>query len=129
MKHRINANMTTTLLVGASIIGVNQATILSVSSATDARFEQVDARFEQVDARFEQVDARFEQVDARFERMDRRLDHMENRFVVRFERLESQFNEMSAGIARIEGMIQASHGRKPAAGQASALPSLAKTES
>ena len=115
MKHRINANMTTTLLVGASIIGVNQATILSVSSATDARFEQVDARFEQV--------------DARFERMDRRLDHMENRFVVRFERLESQFNEMSAGIARIEGMIQASHGRKPAAGQASALPSLAKTES
>ena len=36
MKKKINANMTTTLLVGASIIGVNQATILSVSSATDA---------------------------------------------------------------------------------------------
>ena len=103
MKHKINANMTTTLLVGASIIGANQATILSVSSATDARFEQVDARFEQVDTRFEQV-------DDRFERIDRRLDHMEARFVVRFERLESQFHEVSTSIARIEGMIQASHG-------------------
>ena len=92
MKHKINANMTTTLLVGASIIGVNQATILSVSSATDARFEQVDARFE---------------------RMDRRLERMDARFVVRFERLGSQFNEMGATIARIEGMIQASHGRGP----------------
>ncbi len=99
MKHKINANMTTTLLVGASIIGVNQATILSVSSATDARFEQVDARFEQV--------------DARFERMDRRLERMDARFVVRFERLGPQFNEMGATIARIEGMIQASHGRGP----------------
>ena len=96
MKHKINANMTTTLLVGASIIGVNQATILSVSSATDARFEQVDTRFEQV--------------DDRFERIDRRLDHMEARFVIRFERLESQFHEVSTSIARIEGMIQASHG-------------------
>ena len=115
MKHKINANMTTTLLVGASIIGVNQATILSVSSATDARFEQVDARFEQV--------------DARFERMDRRLDHMEARFVARLERLESQFNEMSTSIARIEGMIQASHGQKRIAGQPSALPSAPQAES
>ncbi len=115
MKHKINANMTTTLLVGASIIGVNQATILSVSSATDARFEQVDARFEQV--------------DARFERMDRRLDHMEARFVVRFERLESQFNEMNTSIARIEGMIQASHGRNPAAEKSPERPPLSQAES
>ena len=115
MKHKINANMTTTLLVGASIIGVNQATILSVSSATDARFEQVDARFEQV--------------DARFERMDRRLDHMEARFVVRFERLESQFNEMSTSIARIEGMIQASHGQKRTTEHPSAPRSAPQAES
>ncbi|MXY05522.1 MAG: hypothetical protein F4171_09945 [Gammaproteobacteria bacterium] len=115
MKHKINANMTTTLLVGASIIGVNQATILSVSSATDARFEQVDARFEQV--------------DARFERIDRRLDHMEARFVVRFERLESQFNEMSTSIARIEGMIQASHGPKRTTEHPAALPSAPQAES
>ena len=89
MRYQFVTLIATTLLVGASVIGVNLTIV-------DARFGQVDARFAQVDARFAQVEARLDRLEARMERMERRMD--------------DQFRDMAAGIARLEGLIQGLHG-------------------
>ncbi len=99
MRFKIDPNITTTLLVGATIIGVTQTTISAASAATDARFERIDAR---IDARLEKMDAR---IDARFEKMDARFEKMD----ARLEKMDSRIDDVAAGIARLEGLIQGFH--------------------
>ena len=122
MRFKIDPNITTTLLVGATIIGVTQTTIYAASAATDARFERIDARLERIDARFERIDARFEKMDARiherFERMDARIDarfeRMDARIDARFQKTDARIDDVAAGIARVEGLIQGFHAASPA---------------
>ena len=128
MKFKINPNITTTLLVGAAIIGLTQTTISAASTATDQRFVQLearmDARFDGMEARFkarfEHIDARFQKmdahIDARFERMDQRFEKIDERF----EKMDARIDDLAAGIARLEGLIQGFHAT-PAAKVANAL--------
>ena len=107
MRFKFDPNIATTLLVGATILGVTQTTISAASATTDERFAQLEARingrFESMDARFtarfEEMDARF---GARFQRMDARIEKMD----ARIERMDARIDDVAAGIARLEGLIQ-----------------------
>ena len=109
MRFRIDPNITTTLLVGAAIIGVTQTTISAASAATDQRFAQLEAR---MDRRFEHVDVRFERIEDRFERVEDRFERVEDRFErvdARFEKMDARIDLLAAGIGRLEGLIQGFH--------------------
>ncbi len=96
MRFRFDPNIATTLLVGATILGVTQTTISAASATTDERFAQLEAR---INGRFESMDARF---GARFQRMDAGIEKMD----ARIEKMDARIDDMAAGIARLEGLIQ-----------------------
>ena len=106
MRFKIDPNITTTLLVGATIIGVTQTTLSAASAATDQRFAQLEAR---MDRRFENVDVRFERIE---ERVEDRFERVEDRFErvdARFEKMDARIDLLAAGIGRLEGLIQGFH--------------------
>ena len=102
MRFKIDPNITTTLLVGAAIIGVTQTTISAASAATDQRFAQLEAR---MDRRFENVDVRFERIEDRFERVEDRFERVD----ARFEKMDARIDLLATGIGRLEGLIQGFH--------------------
>ena len=100
MRFKFDPNIATTLLVGATILGVTQTTISAASATTDERFAQLEAR---INGRFESMDARF---TARFEEMDARFGARFQRMDARIEKMDARIDDVAAGIARLEGLIQ-----------------------